>query len=297
MSKNTLDYAKSQLEWMSLGKIFDSSRINPFALKHIQICSSQRELERVTENGNPTCVLASGVTCDHGPARDLLLQWAENPDNAIVFTDSAPILTAISGRRHVVASQLQQQQQQQREGEAPDVTILGGELEDEATALVGSAITSQDEVSKLSTAAQLLHHWCQAKLEGREMEDVVEVDVLVPHRSPLRGAELKEFLAQEEAARKAQQAEEERRAMLEQVELAKGQLRLGEEEEKQKETPKSKATTTAIAVSSRPKKKSRFDSSLFIKFSKPLHSKYRTSLDTTLLQYYFMLMDSFCSVI
>ena len=99
------------------------------------------------------------------------------------------------------------------------------------------------------------------------MEDVVEVDMLVPHRAALSGQELKEFITQEERALQKRKTEEERRAMLEQVEFAKGQLRLGEEDKK---------TTTAFlapTIAVRPKKKSRFDSSLFLKFSKPQHRK------------------------
>ena len=111
------------------------------------------------------------------------------------------------------------------------------------------------------------------------MDDVVDVDVPVPHRAPLAGAELKTFMAQEEAARLAKKDAEEKQAMLREVELAKGQLRLGEEEEKNK--PKMAVPTRFPA--SRPKKKSRFDSSLFIKFSKPLHREYCLFLKALLL--------------
>ena len=38
---------------------------------------SQVESIIASSNGNPTCVLASGLSLDHGPARDLLLKWAD----------------------------------------------------------------------------------------------------------------------------------------------------------------------------------------------------------------------------
>ncbi len=61
------------------------------------------------------------------------------------------------------------------------------------------------------------------------------------------------------------------------MELAKGQLRLGEEDITPavvtSESSAAKNTPTPMAIG-RPKKKSRFDSTLFLKFSKPLHRKY-----------------------
>jgi hypothetical protein len=126
-------------------------------------------------------------------------------------------------------------------------------------------------------------------LHDREMEDSVQVDVLVPRRAPLAGAELKQFLEQEEAARLSKRQQEEKAAMLREVELAKGRLRLGEDETTTTTTATTASTTTSTnnhKSSSlllpkqnpnlkflRPKKKSRFDSTLFMKFSKPLHCK------------------------
>jgi hypothetical protein len=144
---------------------------------------------------------------------------------------------------------------------------------------VGTAIP-EDEASEYTTSYQLLRHWCKAKLEHREMEDSVEVDVLVPRRAPLAGPELKLFLEQEEAARLSKRKQEEEQAMLREVELAKGRLRLGEDQQQQQQQapPASSAESKAAIAKSpkytyaaRPKKKSRFDSTLFLKFSKPLH--------------------------
>jgi len=252
MAQNTLDYARSQLEWMAapLGSQFDSQRGHPFQLNNVNVCGSLPELDAILDNGNPTCVLASGGSLDRGPARDLLLRWADNPDNAIILPDSS--------RCTLRAKQVNIYE---------NVTTIPGGEEEDAAEMVGSALSPDSKLSEYSTAAQLLMHWCRAKLEGREMDDVVQVDVLVPSRAPLAGNELKVFLAEEEEARQGKIAEEKKKALLEEVELAKGQLRLGEDE-----TATEKKAPTPMA-SNRPKKKSRFDSTLFLKFSKPLHCK------------------------
>ena len=266
MTRNTLDFARSQLEWMAapLGAQFDSQRGHPFAFPNVHICSSLSDLDAVLENGNPTCVLASGGSLDRGPARDLLLKWADNPDHAIVMTDSS--------RCTLRAVRIQPE---------TSTSAISGE-EDEAAALVGSALPPDSQTSEYSTAAQLVSHWCRAKLEEREMEDVVQVDVVVPVRAPLAGNELKTFLASEEQARQAQKAAEEKRVMLQQVELAKGQLHLGEEDTAgvSESVTVKKTTPTPAISSSRPKKKSRFDSTLFLKFSKPLYCELPFALFT-----------------
>ena len=260
MTGNTLDYARSQLEWMAapLGSQFDSQRGHPYQLRNVDVSSSLAELDAVMENGNPTCVLASGGSLDRGPARDLLLRWADNPDNAIILPDSSRCTLRAS-----------------RPSLQPETAAIPGEEED-AAVMVGSALPQDSHVSEYSTAAQLMSHWCRAKLEGREMDDVVQVDVLVPTRAPLAGNELKVFLAQEEEARQKKIAHEKEKAMLEEVERAKGQLRLGEEDTTTTATSESAAAKKAPTplANNRPKKKSRFDSTLFLKFSKPLHCKF-----------------------
>ena len=262
MAQNTLDYARSQLEWMAapLGSQFDSQRGHPYQLNNVDICSSLADLDAVMENGNPTCVLSSGASLDCGPARDLLLRWADNPDNAIILPDSSRC-TLRDGQKSL---------QQETSLAMPDE-------EEDAAVMVGSALQQDASLSEYSTAAQLMMHWCRAKLEEREMDDVVQVDVLVPTRAPLAGNELKDFLVEEEEARQKKIAEEKKRALLEEVELAKGQLRLGEEDTTPavvtSESSAVKKASTPMA-SGRPKKKSRFDSTLFLKFSKPLHRKY-----------------------
>ena len=171
----------------------------------------------------------------------------------------------------------------------PDNVVEGGvEEEDDddegGGAMVGDALTETTK-SPWTTAGQLLSAWAQAKAAKREMDDSVWVDVNVPFKSPLQGAELQAFLAEEEAQRLALQQEAQKRAMLEQVEFAKGQLRLGEEETTTTTAAETTTNNTAAAAAAasktttaasrgRPRKKSRFDSALFMKFSKPLHCEY-----------------------
>jgi hypothetical protein len=128
---------------------------------------------------------------------------------------------------------------------------------------------AEGHLSEWTTAGQLLSAWAMAKAAGREMDDSVVVDVQVPVRAPLVGTELKAFIADEEAARLKHKKLAEKRAMLREVELAKGQLRLGEEDttttggQLVSESNKTSAASGVTGGSTRPRKKSRFDSSLF----------------------------------
>jgi cleavage and polyadenylation specificity factor subunit 2 len=299
MVANTIDFCRSQLEWMAnaLGNQFDSpGKGHPYAMKPVQLCTSVMELEAILANGNPTCVLANGPSLDHGPARDLLLKWCHDDNNAILFTDSsqchirpwkrkpkvigkdetAGIAVAPAG----IAAANAPSASQPVSGAAATSTAAAATEQEETQedSALGVAI-SEDDASEYTTSYQLLHHWCKAKLEDREMEDSVEVDVLVPRRAPLAGPELKRFLDGEEAARLSKRKREEEQAMLREVELAKGRLRLGEEQPQQPIPPpasdaKTDYTKTMKYAVPRPKKKSRFDSTLFLKFSKPLHCKF-----------------------
>jgi cleavage and polyadenylation specificity factor subunit 2 len=352
MVHNTLDFVRSQLEWMAapLGAQFDSGRGHPFALKSVQMFTSVAELEahclsgedndRESRGGNPTCVLASGATLDHGPARDLFLKWSENADNTIILTDFRRCVqrgvvvqkkrrgknrmaasTGVSSTNtnpsanlqtlqpsassewegHVVSSQgpfavastkdgIQRNIGMETVGggggasgsETPNMVQEEEEEESAGTINIGTGLTV-DQVSDYCTSAQLLLKWCEAKSAGEEMADVVECDVPVPKRAPLAGAELKAFLKQEEAKRLKEQAAEERRAMLREVELAKGRLRLNEEDPGASSSIKQYDNNTAAGQTNdgkqrdslaRPKKKSRFDAELFLKFSKPCHCKF-----------------------
>jgi len=391
MVRNTLEFGRSQLEWMNpkLGNhIFEPVSRNsnnnrkqsddtidrgkhPYLLKHVTLCTNLAELDKVLaeSNDNPTCVLANGMNLDHGPARDLFLRWADNDNNAVIFTDSSRCVERVG------QMQMQSQAQKQRllehthhkDGKttssnninntdinnsngnanignssnginigsansathatasgmaavpiatansiAPSSSIIGVETtkstapsaasdneandhgaDDIEDSMMGRPLT-ESEASPFTVAYQLLKHWALAQAEDREMDNVVEVDVLIPRRAPLAGNELAAFLEREEASRLAKRKREEEQAMLREVELAKGRLRLGEENNSNiagvagggaaslggglSGSAGGDANSSSSLLPSKAahlpffrKKKSRFDSSLFLKFSKPLH--------------------------
>ena len=339
MSPNTIEYARSQLEWMAppLGAQFDSQRGHPYALKHVSICSSISEMEYVirNSNGNPSAVLASGASMDHGPARDLLLKWGSNPDNLILITDSTRCVPrgevwfhrhlrryqgssagaggSVAGENNLIAATNESTgaiigiaaaagDDAVVDGNTTNTTTDDKEGNEQQAALVGPAL-QPDSISAYTTASQLLYQWCVAKASGTEMPDEIIVDVNVPHRAPLKGMELQAFLAEEDREMRSRQAEMEEKAMMKEIELARGRLRLGggdgEEAAVTNTTPgtsdtigggnktnaggssaglstsgKTAASSSGgLVSSSRPKKKSRFDQKLFIKFSKPVHSE------------------------
>lgn len=186
----------------------------------------------------------------------MFVKFADNADNAIIFTDSSQCnLREITGT-HATSK---------RSSNLPDGGLA--EEDDAEGNLVGESLTG--EPSPWTVASQLMRAWTEAQQAGSEMDDSIDVDVSVPIRTPLTGADLKDFLASEDAKQQTLQREKEKKAMLAQVELAKGQLHLGEDD----------AATIRQAVqptkkANRPKKKGRFDSNLFLKYSKPLHCKY-----------------------
>jgi cleavage and polyadenylation specificity factor subunit 2 len=332
MCPNVIEYARAQLEWMAapLGAQFDSQRGHPFALKCVSMFTSVSEMTMSigdADTANPTCVLASGATLDAGPARDLLLRWGGDPDNLVLLTDSTRCVprgdvrsrmrrrrgsAATAGRGGAAADRDAPTLLRLSSGDAGAVSggaDDGGAAVDaaadddggnndagggQAAKFVGPAL-APESVSPYSTSSQLLYRWCAAKASNEEMPDEVVVDAYVPHRAPLRGRELLEFLAEEEREVRSRKAEMEERAMMREIELARGRLRLGVGDGDEGGAvaggatgaggggiaPSSgqmtaMATTTAggVSSSSRPKKKSRFDQALFIKFSKPVHSEF-----------------------
>lgn len=283
MSFNTIEFARSQLEWMAppLGAQFDSQRGHPYGLKSVKICSSMSELEGVIErsNGNPTAVLASGATLDHGPARDLLLKWGGNPDNLVLITDS----TRCVPRGDILFDRRRggDRPALKKDEIMPIVTATEeAEADEDGNQILGAPLPPSD-VSAYTASSQLLYAWCLSKAAGEEMADEVGVDVYVPHRAPLAGAELKSFLNEEEEERRHKKEEAEKVAMMREIELARGRLRLGDDDAGANGAAGKTGTASAAgtkaapkgatAASSRPKKKSRFDQNLFIKFSKPVH--------------------------
>ncbi|KAJ3647638.1 hypothetical protein Zmor_019503 [Zophobas morio] len=85
VSYNVVEFAKSQIEWMSdkLMRSFEGARNNPFQFKHLQLCHSLLELQKVP---SPKVVLASSADMESGFSRELFLQWCSNPSNSIIIT-------------------------------------------------------------------------------------------------------------------------------------------------------------------------------------------------------------------
>lgn len=86
VSYNVIEFAKSQIEWMSdkLTKAFEGARNNPFQFKHINLCHTLADIYKLP--AGPKVVLASTPDMESGFTRDLFVQWAGNPNNSIIFT-------------------------------------------------------------------------------------------------------------------------------------------------------------------------------------------------------------------
>ena len=83
---NTIDFAKSHLEWMGEGvtNAFERKRENPFDTKFLTLCHSMEELKALP--AGPKVVLASFGSLEAGPARHLFAEWADNANNLVILT-------------------------------------------------------------------------------------------------------------------------------------------------------------------------------------------------------------------
>eukprot|EP01041_Mallomonas_annulata_P005678 gene5678-11459_t len=89
MATNIIEFAQSQLEWMStdLSTDFYAGRSNPFILPKLKVASSIREIDALP--AGPRVILATDASLNFGPAKDLLLRWGGDPRNCVIFTDSS----------------------------------------------------------------------------------------------------------------------------------------------------------------------------------------------------------------
>lgn len=87
MGKNVLEFAKSQLEWMSdsISRGFYTGKPNPFALSNLNICSSIKEI-LLLGNG-PKVVLVTDASLSMGMSKELLLRWGGDPRCRVIFVD------------------------------------------------------------------------------------------------------------------------------------------------------------------------------------------------------------------
>ncbi|RZF43077.1 hypothetical protein LSTR_LSTR001255 [Laodelphax striatellus] len=92
VSYNVVEFAKSQIEWMSdkLMRSFEGARNNPFQFKHLQLCHSMAELNKVPSPkaivSMLQVVLASTPDMECGFSRELFLQWSSQENNSIIIT-------------------------------------------------------------------------------------------------------------------------------------------------------------------------------------------------------------------
>lgn len=66
-----------------LMRSFEGLRSNPCQFKHLRLCHSLMELNKVP---SPKVVLASTPDMESGFSRELFLQWCANPSNSIILT-------------------------------------------------------------------------------------------------------------------------------------------------------------------------------------------------------------------
>jgi cleavage and polyadenylation specificity factor subunit 2 len=85
VSYNVIEFAKSQIEWMSekLMRNFEGKRNNPFQFRHLKLCHSMSELNKVP---SPKVVLASMPDLESGFGRELFLMWGASPKNSVILT-------------------------------------------------------------------------------------------------------------------------------------------------------------------------------------------------------------------
>ena len=86
MSHNVIEFARSQLEWMSdsLTKPFFNGKQNPFELPVVKLCSTVREVEKLSGS---KVVIATDSSLSRGLSKELLLRWGGDPRCKVIFTD------------------------------------------------------------------------------------------------------------------------------------------------------------------------------------------------------------------
>lgn len=88
VSSSTIDYVKSFLEWMSdsISKSFETSRDNAFLLRHVTLLINKTDLDNAPPG--PKVVLASMASLEAGFAREIFVEWANDPRNLVLFTET-----------------------------------------------------------------------------------------------------------------------------------------------------------------------------------------------------------------
>ena len=88
-SQSTIVYAKSMLEWMgdSISQSFQT-RDQPFDFRYLKCIQSMDEMKTML---GPKVVISSFTGLEFGLGQQLLLEWAGNSNNCILFSEIPPI--------------------------------------------------------------------------------------------------------------------------------------------------------------------------------------------------------------
>ncbi len=169
MAFNTVEFARSQLEWMSdaISRHFDLQRSNPFELSHVHIIHSMEELDAL--GSKPKVVLASDLSLETGFAKALLLRWAFNPNSLVLLTTRGANGALVGGRATTAQKILQ-------------------DLENESKLEDGRGGLETGVCPPTAVPMKLL--------------------IRVPKRIPLQGDELHTYLENEARLRRAKEEEE-----------------------------------------------------------------------------------------
>jgi Cft2 family RNA processing exonuclease len=150
MAYNTLEFAKSQLEWMNdeLTRLLGHSKDNAFVLKHVVVCSSTAQLKKMKfPKGVPKLVLATLPSLEAGPARELFAQWAGDERNTILFPtepEVGSLAEKVLGMRRGGEMQLLMGKRVQLEGEELEKHKKRAQENNDVVAGVGGVIVEEE---------------------------------------------------------------------------------------------------------------------------------------------------------
>ena len=80
-----------------------------------------------------------------------------------------------------------------------------------------------------SASAQLLSLWCQSKQNNEELDDKLKISMVVSTRAPLAGAELEQFVREEDRKRKDAERVIDEAKVIEEMEKARAKFGLGDD--------------------------------------------------------------------
>ncbi len=233
MAFNTVEFARSQLEWMSdaISRQFDLQRSNPFELRHIHIIHSFEELD--TLGSKPKVVLTSDLSLETGFAKALLLKWALNPSSLVLLTTRGADGALVGGKATTAQTLLQ-------------------DLENHSKLEEGSEGLETGLCPPTSVPMKLV--------------------IRVPKRIPLQGDELNAYLENEARLRRVKEEKEEllrQEKEMERGQLVADSDDDTEEEEEERGGDLWKKSE--LSRSSKKKRLCTISTSLYHTFSKPQH--------------------------